>query len=739
MRTKLQCVLFLLVTLKVAAAQEGDPPGPPRAANPAAATRELGVRIEQWIRELGSEQFEVREAAMRRLAEAGHRARAALERATTSDDAEIASRAKALLEKLPRLTHTIVDALGQPIPSAAVTIEFTRLPVAGGEMPPPGSLPPESRGVSEEDGRIAVPEIPPGVGNVTISVSMQHPDYGLARALVETIDGKPLIQFPMVRRGTEADARSIKGQVVGPGGEPVSGAAIECSDIRTPGDGLIEGRYPRGAALTDQDGRFSLYLPPSEVRAGERGVLIPANSRYGLQITVPGDDSYFPWAGRYSNLEPVRIEVPRAERFHRFRFEAVGGGWIEDPQELRNVRIQFDGRQDGERLLIFLGENAPAAGKKLVPGDYFAEAFQNGKTLHYLPLTVAADSPEELTFRLPHAVTYRGRVVEGTKGEPVAGAFVMAHYSSARSNLALLTAEDWKLLKDTPSNPGPDHPAVAKLGEHYGVQGFVRTDAEGRFEITRQPDQEYYGLMAFAEGCVPYSVTVGSFKPDDSHRIDVGELPLFPAAKLLVRPVHDGRLSVAPRWFLAESGQPEWFSRFQAATAKGWERDFVYVHWLALNELQPVYVPAGVELRVLFETPYDDQWGSADVKSVRLDPRAIKEIGDLRFAANLPLSVRVVDRQGRGIEGLPVRQMQGGDNAWSVAHNTDADGLAKFYAEPNSSGRFWISDMPGPEEIRNAKNLYARYEVKDQSPQEPATITITDEQATLLLGPAKPK
>jgi hypothetical protein len=697
----------------------------------------LSRQIEQWIRELGNEQFEVREAATRRLADIGHRARSALERATTSDDAETASRAKALLEKLPRLTHTIVDALGQPIPSAAVTIEFARLPLADGELPPADDLPPTARGTAEEDGRIAVPEIPPG--NLTVTVTVQHADYGQGRTRLETGEGKTGIQFPLVRRGTEAYARALQGQVVAPDGAPVAGAVIQCSDVRTPGEGLIEGRYPRGEALTDHEGRFSLYLPPSEVRSGERGVLIPANSRYGLQITVPGDDTLFPWAGRYANVEPVRIEVPRTKRFHRFRFEAVGGGWIDDPKQLRNVRIQFDGRQDGERLLVFLGENAPAAGKKLVPGLYVAEAFQNGNTIEYLPLTVAADSPEELTFRLPHAVTYHGRVVEGTTGEPMAGAFVMAYYSSARNNLALLTAEDWKLLKDTPSNPEPGHPAIAKLGEHYGVQGFVRTDAEGRFEITRQPDQEFYGLIAFAEDAVPYRVTVGSFKPDDNHRIDVGELSLFPAAKILVRPVFDGRLSVAPRWFFAEAGQPDWFTRFQAAMSKGWERDFEYVHWLALNELQPVYVPAGIELRVRFETPYDDKWSSADVASLRLDPQATKEIGDLRFAANLPIAVRVVDPQGRGVEGAPVRWMLDGDNGWSVAHNTDAEGIARFHVEPNSAGRFWVSDLPGPIEAQQAKNLYAKYQIADQSPKELLTITLTDAQVELLLGSGKPK
>jgi hypothetical protein len=68
-------------------------------------------QIDQLIKQLGDDGFENREAASRKLATIGNRARMALERAAKSDDAEIASRAKALLDGLPKLTHTIVDAI----------------------------------------------------------------------------------------------------------------------------------------------------------------------------------------------------------------------------------------------------------------------------------------------------------------------------------------------------------------------------------------------------------------------------------------------------------------------------------------------------------------------------------------------------------------------------------------------------------------------------------------------------
>ena len=466
-------------------------------------------------------------------------------------------------------------------------------------------------------------------------------------------------------------------------------------------------------------------------------MLIPANSRYGVQVFVPGDESFFPYAGRLGNVEPAKIELAKVTRHHQFRFASPSGGSFDDPAVLKQIRVQFDKLQNGERMLVDLGPEVSTKGRKLLPGTYNAEAFLNGKTLQYLPLVVKDDSPEELSFELPRAISYRGRIVHGATGEPLADAFLVGWSSTSRNNLALLTAEDWRLLRDTPSNPPMDHPAIVRLKEFYGVQGFVRTGKDGRFEIMRQPDQEFYGLMAFAEDMVPYKVAVGGLKADENRQIDVQDFPLFPASKILVNPVFAGeRLSVSPRWFPAETGQPEWFRKFQEA-GKGYTREFEYVHWLTINESQPVYVPAGLKVEVRFESPYDDQWSPASSATVQLEPREVKDIGEVRFKENLPVSIRVVDPQGKPVEGAPIRQMYAGDNGWSVAHNTDAEGLAKFFARHGSSGQFWLCDLPGTPEAQQAANLKTTFKVGETAPTEPFTITITPEQAKLLLGTMK--
>jgi hypothetical protein len=728
---------LLLICLAICTPVLGQAPGS-GTPDPHQSARdpELLAQIESLIRQLGDEHYAVREAATKSLQALGSRARALLEEATKSADLETAFRAKMVLNSLPKVTHTVVDALGSAIPLAMVTV--TLIPRASPEVKEAPADPNSQIFTvqADEEGGVALPEI--AAGPFAASARIEHPDYGRAQCDVNLLGNQKTLRVPLVRRGTEAHRRALVGQIVSPGGRPVAGAVIHCAEVRTPGEGLIQEESFRSDALTDDDGRFAFYLP-NENRNRERGDLIPLNSRFHLTITFPGDDSLFPVAGSYANVQPVRIEMPRVTRFHRFQFEAAGGGWINDSKQLLNVRVQYEAIQGGERVLIALESKDIRDGRKLLPGKYIAEDFTGGKTAEYRPLVVTANSPEQLSFQLPHAVTYRGRAMHGVTGEPMASAFVIAYNSTSHNNLALLTADDWKLLRETPSNPPLDHPAIKRLGNFYGVQGLVRTDDDGRFAITREPDQEFYGIMAFAEDAIPFKVSVGSLKPDQAHQVDVGEFPLFPAARLLVRPVFAGeRLSVMPQWLPEKVGQPDWFDRFEAAS-KDSNREFEYVHWLTINEQQPVYVPAGVRLRVRFESPYDDAWGPALVETVQLEAGSSKEAGDLHFTPSLPVVVLVVDPRGKPVEGIPVRRMYQGENAWCVAHNTDKDGRAQFYAYPNSQGQFRILDLPGPKEARDAANLGVEFKVSDQPLPEPFAITITDSQIdSLLKGKATP-
>jgi hypothetical protein len=491
--------------------------------------------------------------------------------------------------------------------------------------------------------------------------------------------------------------------------------------------------FPHGDALTDHDGRFSYYLP-NENTDRERGELIPINSRYHLTIHVPHDESMFPAVGMYSNLQENSITLRHAARFHAFHFQAAAGGWIEDPEQLQRITVIFEGDPPDADARVPLGPSAVTAGRLLIPGKYSAVGHLNGTEFAFEPIVVTRDSPAHLEFRLPKSVVFRGRVVHGVTGEPLAAAFVIGWSSTSRQNLALLSPDDWHGLRKVKSDPSPGDPALEVLKEHYGVEGLVRTDDDGRFEITQAADEEFYGLMAFDEDFVPFKVRNFSLDKNGEGSVEAGDFPLFPAAKVVVRPVHEGgHLSVAPKWLLEGEGQPAWFDRFKAAT-DGQNRELEYVHWLRLNEPQPIYVPAEVRLSLVFETPYNDEWAPARIdEPLQLAPREVHQIGVVRFAAGLHAIVRVVDESGRPVEGAPVRRKYDDGDAWCVAHNTDASGLAYFHVNPRSQGQFRVSDIPGPREVAMAENLFARFEIADAPPERPFEIAITDEQKRVLL------
>jgi hypothetical protein len=696
----------------------------------AAARQERLARIEDLIRQLGDDRFAVREAAERELAELGKFARIPLERALEHPDAQTRTRAGRLLARLPEPSHTLVDALGAPIAGAAVVIRLVTQ--TSPQDPMPISVDQEQMDESDDMGRIGVPSVPNSSQRAIVDVF--HPDYGSARYEVSAGREEKELRLPLVRAGSEARARALEGVVQGQDGKPIAGAVIRCYSVRTPGQGLINRLEPSGIATTDSLGRYSLYLPNQD-RRNERGELIPPNSNFSIEVTMPEDESYFPVAGIYSNREPHVITLNRAERFHRFRFIGPDGAVIEDPRLLARIQVVYEYvRPTGGRTRTALGPSAATKGRPLLPGKYFASGHLNGASVQFEPLDVTAESPEELLFRLPSKTVYQGRVVHGVTGEPLAGAFVAATNGSAKNNLAMLTADEWLRLRGVASNPSLDHHALQALSAHFQVRAFVRSDEDGQFTVDRPPGDEFYALLAFAEDFVPFNVRIQSLATNGEEPVAAGEFPLFPAAKVLVRPVHgEGRLSVSPLWQIADDGQPEWIERFRAAPLRQ-DREFHYVHWLQLNEQQPLFVPAGVRLSLRFEAPYDDKWSPASVDApIQLEPGAVHEIGEIRFAPALPAAVRVVDEAGKPVEGAPVRRKHADDRAWSVAHNTDAEGLAHFHVNPASRGQFRVSNLPGPREQANAENLFVDFAVAAAPPEQPFEIKLTAEQKRALL------
>jgi hypothetical protein len=266
---------------------------------------------------------------------------------------------------------------------------------------------------------------------------VRHPDYGGGRC--RTDDSRrpnELIEckFPLAPRDSEARKRAAHGTVLDGHGKPVVGAIVHCPHVRTPGEGLINAGSI-GDAITDIHGNFALYMPAGKSYRGlqERGDLVPPGSRYNLSITAPERDDCFPVDDMFANGASLEIRMPLATRRHEFRFENIDG-----PAKLNSVTIEYY--------------------PKVIPGKYMAYSFQDGGIVYYLPLHVTADSPDTLTFRLPAATVYRGRAVHCITGKSLPRVWATAAYG--RNNLAELSDEDWRQLRDMPDVAGPnDHAA----------------------------------------------------------------------------------------------------------------------------------------------------------------------------------------------------------------------------------------------------------------------------------------
>ncbi|MFB3891258.1 MAG: hypothetical protein ACE15C_04460 [Phycisphaerae bacterium] len=320
----------------------------------------------------------------------------------------------------------------------------------------------------------------------------------------------------------------------------------------------------------------------------------------------------FPYFGNHENVQEATVRLRKPELFHKFEFEGPGGQKLTG-RALQNVCVVYVPAEDAEGK-VALEADCVRDGGKLLPGKYVASC---PGEVEYLPLEVAEDSPETLLFRLPPPVTYRGLVTDGATGKPLKEAFVFGYASTSHNNLAMLSDEDWKTLEAMPAKPSLDDAGVKRIGKMYGVLAMVRTDSDGRYEIEQPVDKKFYGLVAFARDRLPYTHRTYKLKPDDKQLAAVPDLPLFPAAKVIVKPVAKGHLSVSPKWVFAGDGQPDWFKKLKDAMSVGLsEAKVEYVHWLKLNEAQPIYVPADVRLRIAFEVPYDGDRCPARIPAV---------------------------------------------------------------------------------------------------------------------------
>jgi hypothetical protein len=611
----------------------------------------------------------------------------------------------------------VCDATGKPIAGATLKVQWdthdnwSRMLIDEGE-----------EFTADEDGKVDLPITVNGRSRNGVA-RIAHADYGTAQVPIGWGSDRGKLIAPLVKRNSPAWERAVKGVVQDPGGKAVAGALVICSSARTPGEGLIQSGT--NVVVTDDAGRFSMYLPDTNPRA-ERGKLVPPGTKFGLTIQSLKDDSLFPITGSYPNTTEATIALPRPTKSYVFKFKARDDSII-DEQTVQTTGLIFyrASKQSGsitlpQRLLT---------GGKLMPGIYQARV----GTTEYQPVTIDDNTPAEVTFAPIVIPGYTGRVIDGITGRPVRGAFVIAETSRAETNLAKLEPDDWKKLHELGTAPSLDDPLLKPIHEAYGLAAVARTDEQGRYTLKSAGDEKVYSILAFDQDRLPISRRVLPVAPDRSEQVNVADLELFPAARVTVMADLKGKdISISPHWRLAKANQPEWIAQFRAANGNGDMNrpEFDYDGWLRTGQPTAVFVPAPVRLHVHFSTPYNDEWSiPADSPEMCMNPGETLDLGELILEPSLKVTVLVVNEQDKPVEGVPVRRFYEG-TAGTVAHNTDAKGLAQFYLIPESRGRFRIVDFPKrPKQLPSAD-----FEAGKTASDKPiVTIKLTQEQVDALL------
>jgi len=574
------------------------------------------------------------------------------------------------------IDRLIVDAQGEPLPGAELEI---RLLTDGEETSPELVFGIWQTG---SDGSVELPKID---GDVTMAdVLIDRTGYGTA--IAGLLGANSTIKTGLVANGSPAWYRAFRGSVVDPENKPVDGAMVEVDYVRTPGEGLIQRNHVR--VLTDKEGRFAAYMAPHEAYhcPVSADSFVPPNSRYAYKITAPTGASYPLCVGEAYNDEETLIRFEKGS-FHTFAFHGTSGP-ILHPNKLRYAavigednrnRIDGTGLQSGVVLA-----NGTYRGQMQLIGDHGSFA----GSLSFEPIEVTEDSPVELVFRLPqHGVTVRGRVVHAITKAPLAGVFIC---SDGPDGLCEdFSSRQWKILEALPNYPTVEVMASDEVSGILHDTTLVRSDQDGDFELVFGPGREFSRVNVWARDYLPYMYLTRDNTPNDDGVIELGSVPMFPAAVITLSVTSENpQDDYVPNWKVDEPAPPEWAEPILTCVPQQNLWSVFDNGWRSVNTLERRYVPAYVPLAIEIMSSSRKYYDYVIPHQIQLTQGQELDLGSYELKPAVEVPVHVADENGQPYEGAPVRVKT--DSAWHVPVNTDANGIASIRLAPNAKGVFAV-------------------------------------------------
>lgn len=681
--------------------------------------------------------------------------------AQNSDDEVLAARAKATLAEIPGADVLLRSADDKAFDNARV--EFFDLVPHSTQLVDT----PFARGSTGSGGGLAIPALPP---QGEIAVRLTHPQLGTtitrftkhetATLAARQFNSFHKIWLPVVGKSFAHRSRAVGGVVRDEFGKPVARAEVSCRYVRANGGSGISGVHPHSSILTDRAGRFRIYLPslkppePGQFRMRMRLLRtepLPENCEYKLVVRVPADPTFCPVEFWQSNTKPAEITLTRTRRPRRLRFESLDGGLVSKKEELAKIALRHQPFKPAARdLWVEIDRRVILDGGPVHPGRYWASfETKDGNRVSWQNLIVQEDSPDELTFKLPPPLVFRGRVIDPVSGKPLAGVFVGGYSGSTQKTIAAVTEEEWAAAEKLSPKPKITEQALKPFLEVNNFRQIVRTSQDGSFELKQPQDFRFYGVAAFARNRLPIRDRVFP----ESAGTKIPDLPLFPAAKIKVRPVPPSAAEIQLGTGSFGGGPPNavtLFWRFPKAEQSPWADAFRKLvkervhctvgrtyHSIPVNKTSERLVPAELAVRLSFKAGDDARWLPRNPKPLNLSQGETKDLGALTFELALPVQVQVVNPEGKPVAGVSVRRLQsrGEDKVWSIGKETNANGLVRFFVPKNSKASFQASpDIFAPGNSGKHFAVRADFQAKDFPPRKPIEIRLSDEQIRTLFN-----
>jgi len=575
-----------------------------------------------------------------------------------------------------------IDALGNPMAGAAVEIYIS-------DYRNPTSILVKQT-VLNNKARLKLPRattIPPAEFTLILS----HSDYG--RAIIHHIAAgcERQVIVPLVKVGSDDSTRSIWGRVVDANGNPVAGATLCSTFAVTAGRGRLDSSADLDTSiLTDEQGRFRMNLPLDLSRTDL--VELPASCRYNVTVRPSPESDFLPYsgtvpAGRETTVVLDRIDAP----YRTFAFEDAHGP-ITDANVLEQICICIE---RNERLTYHALYHDIKDGRKLPLGKYKVDPY--GVDIpEFEPIEVTADTPQHLVFRTKSIkeALYTGRVVDGTTGRPIAGAFV-AIGERPKQDFSLLSARQWQQLQRLAPASDCNAPGAASLKNIINFRRLLRTDSLGLFQFPLfLRENQYTNLVAFARGftAMEYDLSGNDWNKNRNNHMDLPDAPLYPAATVLFEPnVPQPGCEVRTRLLYPKDGQPQWFAPFRNT----WPWRLFLPDQLQPNRLYSMQVPAGLKLQLRLQVdthvvngpPY---WPATVTQTLSAQPGHVIDLGPIRMHKPIPVFVQVLDSAGEPVAGVAVSH-RGADGGLSgLEEITDEEGFARLQVLPYCQGSFLV-------------------------------------------------